>query len=466
MEAERIPSRCEVNQRTGRTPVNSHRAISAFASTRIPLKGPLADVPALLIWAILALLGCGIELGGSLQPTRVVVVFAFLLTLSNGPRVRSAALPTKSFLVVAAVWLTWGTTSLLWTPDFAAGLHEIVGIALGALTVVTLVNLSTATTSALKAIRLGWVSAFTLTLPFSLWELAFDQHLPHSYGQLTSGGSNPMSIRYAASTFGNQNTYIAFVTLAFPFLLWSIAISHRPLRRLLHVCLALVAAALVVVDSSRLGAVALAVQLCAWMCFTWISNKRANRSHVFVMAAVFSAIILLAWHASPYTQLRFSLALGGHDQSIAVRLALLKDGLQMIAESGGMGIGAGGFASLIASGRDAYNTSSGSILVVNPHNLWIEVFSQYGVVVGALFLGWVLLLFAVAVVRLMRAQGASWRQASVCVVVLLVGLPMNSMLNSAYLTFTILWCGLGSIVVMTSIRRGRMDPSVRRVGEA
>ena len=64
------------------------------------------------------------------------------------------------------------------------------------------------------------ILAFCMTVPIAFREILTDQHLPTSYGPLATGGLDSFSIVYASATFGNRNTYAAFLVLVFPFLLW------------------------------------------------------------------------------------------------------------------------------------------------------------------------------------------------------------------------------------------------------
>jgi hypothetical protein len=89
--------------------------------------------------------------------------------------------------------------------------------------------------------------------------------------------------------------------------------------------------------------------------------------------------------------------------STGVRLNLVRNGWEMILGTGGAGVGAGGFPSAITHGFGRFNTAG----IVNPHNYWLEIGAQYGVIVlaGVIFVvtWWMILLMRN--LRLARLRG-------------------------------------------------------------
>jgi O-antigen ligase len=403
---------------------------------------------ALLIWLSLALLATGVEVGGSLQPSRVVIVAAAVLMLLKGRLLGDLTRPTRFFVLMAVAWLLWGVTSLFWTPNLSGGIREITGICLGFLTVVTLLNLARSTPDVLRMIRLGWVASFLFTVPIAIYELVTDQHLPNSYGQLTLGGLENAPIIYASTTFGNRNTYIAFVVIALPFILWSFHAARGRLHKGFYLAVVASAAGLVMLTSSRLAIVATVIELLGWFLLTF--DLRRFRSVVIIVFLV----SVLAWefvqisNASVLVQIRLLNMRGYEDQSASRRNALYMNGMQFILRTAGIGVGAGGFQQSIENGQDLYDTGG----VIDPHNLFLEVFSQYGLVVGGLFFGWLIYCFKVMVSGLRRNRLASSGELELAAkhgVVLMLALPPIVLLNSAFLTYTIFWMAVACLTVIT-----------------
>ncbi len=340
----------------------------------------------ILLFASVTLLATGMELGGNLQPARVLIAAGLLWSACAGRLLRDRSDTMRAFLAMSSFWLVWGLASLAWTPDFEAGLTELAGVALGILTVVVVTSLAWRVPSAPHWLRRGWVLAFLLTLPIAFHEILTDQHLPSSYGQLSTGGSDSFAIVYAAATFGNRNTYAAFLVLVFPFLVWQLERTKGACGRLLVLAMAVTVLALVLLAATRLGIISIAIEITAWLCLN--VTRRAFRG------ALLSGVLLLGLAGLyseylPYTRLRFEGAISGNDQSIDQRSGLFTNGIQFVAETAGFGVGAGGYSSLVRTGAGYYNTGG----QINPHNVWIQIASQYGIYVGLAFVCWLLYCF-------------------------------------------------------------------------
>jgi O-antigen ligase len=312
----------------------------------------------------------------------------------------------------------------------------------------------------LKAIRLGWVCAFMVTLPIAGWELWSAQHLPTAYSEDIWAVSG-LPISFAATTLGNRNTYVTFITVCLPFILWSFSGAKRLLSRLFYLALAATGCALISINSSRLGMITVIVQIVSFLWLGRTVNTRRKTSVFLLLAAILLASAM-AIRESAYSQLRLFLAVTATDESIAARAGLYKNGLLFIVRSHGLGVGAGGFEASNMRGWDLYDTHTAQIFVVNAHNLWLEVVSEYGVVVGGMFIGWLgycfLLLFR-ASKKARSALGEEGREAIRAALVLLIGLPTACLINSSFLTFTVFWSGMATIAAISVIAWRALQPA-------
>jgi hypothetical protein len=395
--------------------------------------------PAVAITVTIALLAAGVEAGENFQPARVAIACSAAWVIVSGS-MNLVSRTTRAFALLGWIWVLWGMLSLMWTPDVDAGLRDNLRVAVGVFTVCVLAWLGSRTPAALAAVRRGWIVAVALTLPFALYELITDHHFPHAYGHVETGGSHSFGVTYAAVTFGNRNYYVAFLTLAYPYILWSLARAKTRAAKFFYMSLGAAVALIVLVDSSRLGLIVLGIQWALWFGGGG-GAKPLSRRLLFIAAA-----LTAGWWAIPYlpyTVLRLQWLIAGQDESISARTDLFWAGLRMIYESGGLGVGAGGFSQHIAD-----TAATGNL--VDPHNIWMEIFAQYGVLVGVGFVAWLvacamrLLMF----IRRNRARsGTDAYEGSYYALLILVSLPLNGLMNSAYLGFTFLWVALGCITL-------------------
>jgi hypothetical protein len=412
----------------------------------------------ILLLAILILLSTGVELGDSFQPARIAILAAFLWTLTRPAPACMRSRVQSLLLLLGGGWILWGLISLSWTPDVANGGRELTGIALGLITAFTIMRLAARAPRGLWAIRMGWVWAFACTLPIVAVEVLYDQHMPGARGHDVMGGTTLMSITYAATTFGNRNTYSAFLVLALPFLLWNLQHTCR-WRKLVMILLIAAAICIQLLNASRLGAAATCCELLVWLTLT-------RRGKVKLALAVTTVLLLVSFgnliDYLPYTQVRYRVVLSGQDASVMSRAGLLRNGLQFLADTAGAGIGAGGFVAGIASGRGGADTLG----AVDPHNVWIEVAAQYGLLIGLAFPGWL----ACGAWTLWRARRRRYRasvpevhEGTLYALMVLSAVPFNGLMNSGYITFTFFWAALGSIAAIAAQVERAGSQSRRRI---
>jgi O-antigen ligase len=156
------------------------------------------------------------------------------------------------------------------------------------------------------------------------------------------------------------------------------------------------------------------------------------------------------------------------------RLNVIKDGLWMTSETHGVGVGAGNFEANIV--KAPFPTEG----VINPHNLWLEVLSQYGLLVFLLFVTWLIWCLLVGLRLLNHTEvtvGAAARPLGLTIVVSVLGNVLAATANSAYLESSVNWVFLGSLGVLTvtaermlsdrarSSASGRAEDKLRRDDE-
>jgi len=387
----------------------------------------------------------GAMVGGHFQPTRILLTLIFLVQLARGKVIVTAV--QQWSVAIGALLVGWGFVSLLWTPDPMQGAAEVLVVGLGFIMMAAVVSVIRQQPGGVNAMRRGWVSAFVLTLPIAVWELATNHHLASGLGEFQTGGDLASGFFYTGVTFGNRNDYSTFIVFAFPFLLWSYSRTRVLVIKLLYVALISSAAFIVTVNGSRLGLVALAFEVTTLMAFR-LSARRGFAAQV-ILALLFAVAIAGAFRFQPAALGRFrALQEGLGGQSTAVRLALAMNGIEFIERTGGIGVGAGGFERAVLQSGSMHSASGMS----NAHNLWIEVTAQYGVIVGLGFACWLLFLLVV-LVRATRSQrvGLTSRELAIGApygAATLAGLVPAGLMGSSVLQWAMLWAALGSVAAL------------------
>jgi teichuronic acid biosynthesis protein TuaE len=339
---------------------------------------------ALRVLPVLAALGPTfflIEIAGAgLFPFRIAAGVLLLLTLGARSVWRKSRVMTL-YLRVLLIWTLWSGASLWWAPDINVGIDETITTAFGLVVAITIFNLGIERDSHLEAFSEGWMLAYVVAAGFALRDLLTGDYLPGPKGELyVSRGIDDIAI----STFGNPNNYAAFILLAVPFMVLGYWLAGtRRKQRLVIVLLASVPV-FVFYSTSRLALIGVTAQ---FVLFAVIGLK-TRRQRVRYIAAGALVVLLIGsffWEGSrTANDLTNLVEQGLSGESNTSRLNLTLNGLWMAVDSGGLGVGAGGYEVVTKTEYTPYPTGG----LATPHNFWIEVLAQYGVVVFGLLLFW------------------------------------------------------------------------------
>lgn len=386
-----------------------------------------------------------LEVGGVvLFGYRLLVLLLFLYLLLTGRAIRKLRSKTEKFFVmVGFVWVAWGMCSVLWScllwgASPLRSLREIIDVSFGLLSCLTLTKFLEGDPRKANILRMGWVLAFLVTGAVALWEINSGNHLP---GYATEGLELEAAVY---STLGNPNNYAAFLALSFPFLLWSVRISNG-YRKIVFATLLGSLPILMVLAAGRLAMLALILEIFLFAVLQILRPVR-NWRVVFAIAGLILCLLLaVGWYqptAVKYARLFEEFDSGG---SAYLRFNVYRDGLRFLWMSYGTGIGPANFQHLMITGLAPYGAEG----LVDPHNFWLEVASQYGLIVFGFLLTW----FGLAASSAWRARSLALRypsieleSASESVLLGLAGYVLVAAENSAYIPQSTNWLFIGSLL--------------------
>ena len=421
-----------------------------------------------LVLPLAAACGSFIRVVGPIFGFRVVLLIFLGITAL---KYRSLPLPleyrsVRLFTFLAIVWLLVGYVSILWAVDKVAAIKELFSVSLGLALVIGFLTQCASSDSIARNLIRGWVIAFMGTGVIGIYERLSGHHLSnYRFGQVQTS----VDLRLVATFFGNPNAYAAFLVTAFPFLLWGLMTARSKSSRLFFVANLSALLVLLLFTGSRLCLLAMFIQglVAVIIIATRPYRLAAIAGSVLVVAAILTGITAPLARAFPFLSHKI-FSDGGVTalvQEVAspsgsggVRLNLVKDGLWMVSQTRGVGVGAGNFEANVAKAPfSAYP-------IINPHDLWIEVLSQYGVLVFLLFVTWLIWCLLVGF-RLLNhkavAVTAAAKPLGLTIVVSVVGNVLAAMANSSYLESSINWVFLGSLGVLT-ITAERMLSDIAR----
>lgn len=307
--------------------------------------------------------------GVAFYPFKVLVAVIFMVTVAAHRRSPSAAIPV---LMVSACLAAWALLSTLWSPAGAEGVKEATIFLFLCMLLVSATR-AIGTTWFLSFIA-GWPIAILVTGIVSSWELATGAHLSSEYIRQEGVPLDGLIL----STFDNPNNYGAFLTLALALTGVMLTMDQFPqrYRRLAAVGL-VVGVVLLPFTASRLALIGLVFGLGTFIVLT-LPTRPGQRLLLLAWSA-FLPVVALASRLSPglADKLANIADRGGEGpNSGTVRFALVRNGVDYFVQSRGLGVGAAGYEALIVAGDFDHAVEA----ISNPHNFWIEILSQYGIV--------------------------------------------------------------------------------------
>jgi teichuronic acid biosynthesis protein TuaE len=332
----------------------------------------------------------GIPLGPfSLFPARIFALAAWgFLALALVCR-RSSLAVTRPLLprywpeTFLAFWLLWGVFSLLWAIDPLRGARDLFNLFIG-LSLVGLAPLFLNSQKRLNRAAWIWLATLGVFLAMGAYEHVTTMHLPVSR---FSHGLQPHLAYRPTGVFVNENNYAVFISLSIPFLLAAFRHFNKTWTRIVLGLGLFAALYLLFVTGSRINFLVLMASV---LVFSFFLTSRGKRLKVFALLMV---LIVGTWFLFGVTQpsirgyvarqLGKIIVPGNYfegGQSIALRVKMARNSLHFLLRTFGFGVGAGNFEAWIVRGAP-FDTLD----IENPHNWWLELASEYGLLI---FLGY------------------------------------------------------------------------------
>lgn len=413
----------------------------------VALLAPVA-LPRLAKAAIVAAAVAGI-LGPNLALPQAPSLFGFRVIMAalglgfvaylllDGRLAIPRGLPRPAGLLIAMN--LWALVSNLWAEDHVAAARWTLFLAMMSSLAI---GIALACRSRRNAMRL--VAVLGVTFAFAaltgLAEIRLGIRLPTSalLGKSTDA---------ATSLFGNQNNFATYLTLTLPYFL-CLPVVFRDARLILVGAAGTVGTlASLMFTGSRSNLVAAALIVAGLVVFLVIAGGGMGRSMGLAIAALTVILVVpsLSGHGIlPIPQeavTKFNLGLLAEQRkqqfgSGAVREAVVQEGLGLVSDSGGLGVGAGNAEAHLVS-LDAFTG------VENVHNWWLEVLIDLGVVGLAAFVAAYLTLLRGQFRAARRSGDPFVRWLGLAGALALVGFLSGSMGPSSVIHFAPMWITLG-----------------------
>ena len=335
----------------------------------------------------------GVDLGFiNVYSFRVVLAIAFIILLIKRDLLFSAGPLSRDLTLIMFFWIGYGFLSMTWSISLKESMKDVYYLCTGLIIHLTITSLLKRLKNGFNTFGYGWLVGFLVVNLIAAYEVRTGYHLSQPFIEKlnTLAMNHPVNF-VPVSTFDNPNNYATYLILSLPiltFLLrdrfkWS-AIIWPMVYYFIYT------------TGSRLGMIAFFLSLAGWIGLSYynkhirsylFSAKRMGLGLGLIGLVTVSLVFTNTFERSETIgKLGKELPTPPADPNSSgnVRKGLLINGVDFTLRSWGMGIGAGNFRAYIREGEGKANTGT----VLNPHNWFIEIISQYGILVFSLCAIW------------------------------------------------------------------------------
>jgi len=317
----------------------------------------------------------------SLFPFRIFLLllwfFFILWFFLEGGKLNISHIKIKEYLLFLLFWLCWAILSFGWVEDKGGAIRDIIFLFMGCslifFTVFYWRNLKD-----LKWFYYIWILFLIILIPIGFWEHFTGNHLAVSglYGSM-----HPVAKFMASTVFHNPNDFATFLVLSFPFLISFLRYSKNFFKKIFTIFLILCSLYLLLFTYSRVNYLALIVEI--FFLFLFIFKFKAKfKAIILISLILISVLIIFPKQFSEITGLfkeQISSLISQTDietASVGIRINLIKNSIFCLLKYYGLGVGAGNSEYCIEN-YGIYWTKD----IVNVHNWWFEILTEYGILV-------------------------------------------------------------------------------------
>ncbi len=434
----------------------------------------LRDVPVRRLAPLLVVLTALAAIGGpnlAAPPAPGIFAFRILVVLlglglvgyllMDGRLVLPAGLPRPAGVLGA--WFLWTLLSIGWSEDLVAAVRwtsfmaMMGGLAIG-------IALLCRSPRGARILLWSLLGAFAVACLVAMGEVATGLHLP----SFRRGTENQGGLIGVGSLFGNQNNFATFLSLSLPYFA-VLPIVFRDVRlRAVGFAGAATALIFILLAGSKSGLLSAGLVVIGLLLLVGSDHRFRGRLLVAgAIAGLAAALVvpivlgggLVKLDERTITKLDFNVLVTQvqtQQGSGGVRGALLTDGLGMVNETNGLGVGAGNAEARVRALADFPG-------VANLHNWWLEVLVNGGVVGLAIYLLFYLTLLRRQARASRTTQDPLVRYMTLAGALALVGWIVGSVGPSTAIHFAPMWIafglGMGALVLDRTTRNREESPS-------
>ncbi|MFD1780010.1 O-antigen ligase family protein [Fredinandcohnia salidurans] len=300
----------------------------------------------------------------------LVFLFIKYILLPNSLQVQSI----KPALVFLIGWFLFGVASILWATNKVEGIKELYYFGVFILLVIAIIE-SLNRKNLLQWINYSFILIGSVTIALSLLELAFNFHLGTSR-YVIDEKFEELGLRVATAFFYNENDLSLFLVMITPFFL----MIKKPFQ------LPILGAILFIMfmNGSRIAILAFLIQIIVFLFMLYRPRLVNLIKFLLVFTPLFIGVFI--YFSGDIINKVIEITGVAEQGSTSTRISLILNGIYSNINYFLLGVGSGNFQYHV--NQEKFNTNG----IVNPHNWWIEVSTNYGIIVFAFYLAFLIFL--------------------------------------------------------------------------
>lgn len=367
------------------------------------------------------------NIGGSLQINRILAIIFIPQLLVH---VKKYFHCLKVYMAFSVFVIVYGIVSLMWTPSVSEGIKDIIYFIVHFLLFFEIIVFSKLAKNPLMSISSGCLTAIILTLIVAFWEIITDNHLPMSVQESNTvihSGREMIIRQFASVTFGNYNGYVTYLCFLLPFVFYDLIPLKKTIRSIISMVTVLLSVIVITFNASRGGILCFTIMLIVYF---YMQRKKIGFIITLMTFVLTSIFIISYFNENLFSAIAMRLIEQGFEDSS--RIEIWEVTFKALLETFGFGTGMGGLG--------PWMKSIDCNIINAPHNFFLELFAQLGVIIGLIFTVYVLKLYT----KVLKIKELNIK---IPVLIALVTLPIASIINSGYLFGGYLFTYFASIIV-------------------
>lgn len=340
----------------------------------------------------------------------------------------------KKYILFLYLWFFYAMFSLIWVASIDEAIKTIIFLFIG-ISIVFFEVFYFKNLRDFKQLHNMLLFVLLVMIGLGFWNCTTGHHLSEYWNSFVYGWRRFVPV----AVFSSENDYAEYLSFNIPFVLVFIRYRSNIIEKFLGIIILFSALYLLVQTFSRLNYIAFIIEIGFWFFFLM---KLKTKYKYIILIILLILIIYIAFFE--YVQNIFETiviqmkTLSFRDQSIHVRINLIRNAFSLLVKSRGFGVGAGN-AVYYMRNFAIYDTQG----IPYIHNWWIKVLVEYGILI---FIGYIIfylnMLFSLYKLYF-TLNDTSEKMICEAVLMILVSLPVVGFDESPTMTLLIWWIYLG-----------------------